>query len=132
QRLDRVLERLLGQPLEREPVGALEQLAEKPPDPLGAVLGLPQAGQGALDLFDRADADLVPVVEAILEPRQRLVSLLAGGPFVAHAEEDRLEDREPAIAPVGLRLVALFQERVDVRQELRLARCRHEWGGSTW
>ena len=86
-------------------------------------LGVGQAGQDALDLLERADADLVPVEEVVLEPREGLVGLLAGRPLVADPVDDRLQDRQ-AVAP-GLELVPLLEEGVDLGQELRFARCGH-------
>src|SRR6185437_5672243 len=116
--------------LERESIGTFEELSEEATDPLRPPLGLGEPRERPLNLVDRADTDLVPVEETILEPRECLVGLLAGGPFVAESVDDGLKNREPAVIPVGLRLVTLFQERMDVSQELGFALSGHEYGRS--
>ena len=50
--LEGFLERLLGQRVEGEAVGPVEELAEEPADALGPRLGLGNAGQALLDLVD--------------------------------------------------------------------------------
>ena len=67
QNLECFLERLLGQRVQREAVGAIEELAKKPPNALGPFLGVGNSGEGFLDLVDAADAELVPIEKLILE-----------------------------------------------------------------
>ena len=73
-----------------------------------------------------ADADLVPVEELVVEPREGLVGVLARRVFVADPVDDRLQHREPGGVAIGLGLVAPLEQRVDVGQELGLALCCHE------
>jgi hypothetical protein len=93
QLLDRFLLGFLDQRVEVEAVGLLEELAEEAADPEGAAVGVGHAGENPFDLLERADADLVPVEEAVLEPGESLVGLVARRAFVADPINDRLEDR---------------------------------------
>ena len=90
------------------------------------LLGVGNSGQGLLDLVDAADAELVPVEELVLEPREGLVGLFARRVFVTDPVDDRLQHREPRGVAVGLGLVAPLEQRMDVGEQLRLALCCHE------
>ena len=67
QHLECFFERLLGQRIEGEAVGAIEELAEEPANALGLFLRVGNSREGFLDLVDTADAELVPIEELILE-----------------------------------------------------------------
>ena len=89
-------------------------------------VGVGNSRQAFLDLFDTADAELVPIEELILEAREGLVGLFARRVFVTDPIDDCLQYREARGVGLGLGLVAPFEQCMNVGEQLRFALCRHE------
>ena len=116
QHLEGFLERLLGEHVERETIGPIEELPEESADALGPGLGFGNAGQGLLNLVDAADPDLIPVEELVVEPRECLVGVLASRVFVTDSIDDGIQHRELGSVAIDLGLVSPLQQRVNVVQ----------------
>ena len=94
--MKRFLERFLGQGLKVEAIGTIEELAEEPADAWARSSGSGIPAKRLLDLVDAADADFIPVVKLVLEPREGLIGVLTRRVFVTDAVHDRVQHRQPA------------------------------------